>query len=332
VEKQPLITTVIPTYKRPVLLKKAVLSALNQTFSNIQVIVYDNCSADRTKEVIEEIAKQDSRLKYYCHSHPIPAAENFRFGFSAVKTPFFSVLADDDLLFPHFYETALTLFECFPAAYFCLGSTVDCSAAGKIISAEALKWNREYFEPPSGVFEVIQKYFNWTGALFKKEVLEQVHIDPTVKPIDYDFVLRLAARFPFAISKKPCAQFTIHPASYSLLNGLKLFWPSWPKITQNVLDALTHFPIVQSQVQILLQHKLKNNLFRLVINLVARKRFEESEKVIDLYSNEFKGDKTVTFLRFFFGFFKRCACLTGVVSLALKAYRIRQNWRLHRFF
>jgi len=332
VEKQPLITTVIPTYRRPFFLKKAIMSALNQTFSNIQVIVYDNCSADQTKEEVEEIAKQDSRLKYHCHSHLIPAAENYRFAFSMVNTPFFSVLADDDLLLPYFFEIALSVLERFPAAYFFLGSTLDCSEKGKIISAEALKWTQEYFDPPSGVFEVIQKYFNWTGSLFKKEVLAQVHIDSSIKPIDLDFVIRLAAKFPFAISKQPCARFTIHSASYSSLSGLKLFWPSWPKITQNALDALTPFPAIQTEVRTLMKHKLKNNLFRLTINLIAQKHFVEAEKVIKVYKSEFKNDKTVFFLKMFLSILKYCSFLTMFVLLALKVYRIYQHRKISRYY
>ncbi len=316
-----MITTVIPTYRRPHLLKKAIMSALHQTFPNIQVCVYDNCSNDQTQYVVEEIARNDSRLKYYCHPTPLEAAENFRFGISSVKTPFFSVLADDDLLAPNFYETALTTFDCYPKAQFFLGSTIDCSPTGKIISAAALKWTKEYYEPPLGIVEVIQKYFNWTGALFRKSVLDRVQIDAAVKPIDYDFVLRLAARFPFAISKKPCALFMIHPASYSSMSGLKLFWPSWLKISQNVQEALDPFPSVQLQVKTILQNKLKKNLFRLTINLVSQKKFEAAAKVIEVSRNQFGDDKRLSFLVWFF---RRNSYTTGILLAFLKIYRKRQ--------
>jgi len=63
----PLITTVIPTYRRPRLLKRAILSALGQTYRNIQVCVYDNASGDETAEVVAGIANGDRRVKYYCH-------------------------------------------------------------------------------------------------------------------------------------------------------------------------------------------------------------------------------------------------------------------------
>jgi glycosyltransferase involved in cell wall biosynthesis len=291
---------------------------LQQTFPQIRVCVYDNCSDDQTKTVVEELAKTEARLTYYCHPIPLKAVENFQFGFAAVQTPFFSVLADDDQLAPTFYETALATLDRYPEAQFFLGSTVDCSPTGKIISAEALKWTQEYYEPPAGALEVIQRYFNWTGALFRKNVLEKVQLDPEVKPIDYDFILRLAARFPFAVSKKTCAFFTIHPDSYSSLSGLKLFWPSWLKIAHNLQEALEPFPSAQLPAKALLHSRLKQRLFRLTIHFLSEKKFEAADQVLEVYKSQFGEDRRLAFLA---GFFRKHSYLTPCLVAALKLYR-----------
>ncbi len=210
----PLITTIIPTYKRPNLLKRAILSALNQTLTEIEVRVFDNASDDETSQVVEEIAKNDSRLKYHCHAAQISAADNFRFGISSVETPFFSILADDDLLAPQFYEIALSSLNRFPKASFFLGSTIDVKENGALISANALHWEEDkLYEPPFGLYNAINHYFNWTGALFRSEVREKVQLDPAIKPLDLDFILRSSAQFSFVVSKKPCALFIHHKKS-----------------------------------------------------------------------------------------------------------------------
>lgn len=49
------ITTVLPTYCRPALLRRAILSALGQKFSDIQVLVLDNASGDETEAVVREL-------------------------------------------------------------------------------------------------------------------------------------------------------------------------------------------------------------------------------------------------------------------------------------
>ena len=55
---QPLITTVIPTYRRPALLAQAIRSVLTQTYPHFLVCVYDNASADETADVGVDEATQ----------------------------------------------------------------------------------------------------------------------------------------------------------------------------------------------------------------------------------------------------------------------------------
>ncbi len=57
------ITTVIPTYRRPKLLKRAILSVLRQSYKDLQVHVYDNASDDTTEQVVADLASADSRVK-----------------------------------------------------------------------------------------------------------------------------------------------------------------------------------------------------------------------------------------------------------------------------
>jgi len=55
---EPLITTIIPTYRRPKLLRRAIKSVLGQTFPHFQVCVYDNASGDETPDVVAEISSK----------------------------------------------------------------------------------------------------------------------------------------------------------------------------------------------------------------------------------------------------------------------------------
>ena len=84
-----LITTIIPTYRRPQLLRRAVMSVLNQTMHNFKVCVYDNASGDETAAVVAEMAESDPRVEYYCHSSNLGAINNFNHGMKHVRTPYF---------------------------------------------------------------------------------------------------------------------------------------------------------------------------------------------------------------------------------------------------
>ena len=47
ISPRPLITTVIPTYRRPHMLQRAIRSVLDQTYPHFKICVYDNASKRR---------------------------------------------------------------------------------------------------------------------------------------------------------------------------------------------------------------------------------------------------------------------------------------------
>jgi len=239
---KPLITTIIPTYRRPRLLSRAIKNVLNQTYPNFQICVYDNASNDETRSIVLELGKEDSRLKYYCHSENIGALANFNYGLLHVQTPFFSILSDDDIVLPHFYQTALEGFEKYPNAIFSAGSVISMTDKGQVLSNQLSSWPREgYFSAPDGLFQMLgMQHPTWTGVLFRKEVIDEIGIlDSEVGLLaDMDYELRIAARFGFVISKKPCAIWMAHPSSSCAVTNFKLgsFWPGWLKIIANLYE------------------------------------------------------------------------------------------------
>ena len=88
------VTTLLPTYRRPKMLNRAILSILNQTHQNVQVCVFDDSSGDETEHVVCSLMKKDGRVKYYHHPNNIGALANFKFAFNHVDPPFFSILSN----------------------------------------------------------------------------------------------------------------------------------------------------------------------------------------------------------------------------------------------
>ena len=62
--KTPLVSVCIPTYNRgPILIDRAIKSALSQTYENIELIVVGDCCTDNTEELLAKI--KDPRLKFF---------------------------------------------------------------------------------------------------------------------------------------------------------------------------------------------------------------------------------------------------------------------------
>lgn len=49
-----LITTILPTYRRPQLLKRAIESVLKQTMQDFNLYIFDNASQDETPEIVSK--------------------------------------------------------------------------------------------------------------------------------------------------------------------------------------------------------------------------------------------------------------------------------------
>lgn len=274
------ITTVIPTYRRPRLLHRAVVSALEQEGAPLHVRVFDNASGDDTAAVVAALAAHDPRLRYHCHPDNIGGLANFEFGLRSVDTPLFSILSDDDYLLPGFYRHALDDLDAHPAAMFWAGITLNVDEQGKIWDARVDRWARDgLFVPPQGLMPMMRGMAPvWTGIVFRREILDQVGFpDPEVLgPADFEFILRAASRYPFILRKHPAAVFTLNNASFSATQPLSSFWPGWQKMFRNVESngALS----VDSKRQVLqaLHADARRMLFRRAANALSQGRHEYS--------------------------------------------------------
>lgn len=113
-QNQPLVTIAIPAYKAD-FLKEAVSSALHQTYSNIELVVVDDCSPEKVEDIIKSFG--DSRIHYYRNEKNIGAddpSKNWNKCLEYAKGDFFALLCDDDTYEPTFVEKMLELANVYP--------------------------------------------------------------------------------------------------------------------------------------------------------------------------------------------------------------------------
>lgn len=273
----PLITTIIPTYQRPVLLQRAIGSAVEQQGVDVRVCVFDNCSGDETASVVNGMAKTYGQIRYHCHQRNVGAAANFDFGMRSVETPFFSILSDDDYLLPGFYKHALASLLEHPDAMFWAGMGLSVDERGTIWDARIDRWPREgVFTPPEGLMAMMHGMAPvWTGVVFRREVLEHIGFldQDTLGPSDLDFMLRTAASHPYVLSKHPSAVYVLNTKSFSAMEPLSSFWPGWQKMflnmeTSNALDEDARFEALAA-----LHEDARRMLFRRGANALAAGRY-----------------------------------------------------------
>ena len=94
----PRFSIVIPTRERPDTLRCALATCLNQDFDDYEIVVCDNGTTDRTREVVGEIAS--GRVRHIRAPRSLAMSDNWELGVSEARGEFVLVLGDDDGLMP----------------------------------------------------------------------------------------------------------------------------------------------------------------------------------------------------------------------------------------
>jgi len=92
----PRVSVCIPTYNGAEHLRAAITSVLNQTVSDLELIVVDDCSTDSTEAVIESI--EDSRLRYFKNPTHLGTVANWNKCVSLSSGPYVSFFQQDDIM------------------------------------------------------------------------------------------------------------------------------------------------------------------------------------------------------------------------------------------
>jgi glycosyltransferase involved in cell wall biosynthesis len=103
----PLVSIGVPTYNRPGTLERTLNCLVNQTYSNLEIIVSDNCSTDPDVDLVINKFRSDPRVKIFRQSNNKGAIFNINFVLEQATGEFIMRLADDDWLDSNYIEYCL---------------------------------------------------------------------------------------------------------------------------------------------------------------------------------------------------------------------------------
>ena len=111
--RTPLVSIMIPTYNRPEYFRETLESARSQTYPNIEIIVCDNSTDDRTEELMQAY-QDDIRVRYVRNKMAKTKAENFMPFEHLAQGEFLQWCMDDDILLPDKITRMVDVFLCEP--------------------------------------------------------------------------------------------------------------------------------------------------------------------------------------------------------------------------
>ncbi len=102
--KKDLISVIIPSYNNEKYLSKCLDSILNQTYSNLEIIIVDDCSTDNSFSVLEKYSKKNKQIRVYKNNTNSGAGYCRNFGLRSAKGNYISFIDSDDYIEENFYE------------------------------------------------------------------------------------------------------------------------------------------------------------------------------------------------------------------------------------
>jgi glycosyltransferase involved in cell wall biosynthesis len=281
----PQITAILPTFRRPRFLKKAIESILHQTYDNFLIWVFDNASQDETQSLVLEFSKKDPRVSYFCHEQNIGMQENFRFALHQVKTPFVSFVSDDDFLFPWFYQEAMEKLSQFPKAAFFSGTTVIVDENDQFVNWEKNQMNKGYWLSLEKKFSLPTRY--WISSLFRTSISQRMDFHTRLLSFDLDFLARTCCQYPFYVSEKPCAGYRSHSTSFGVTLQSRDFFPSFLEAKNSIRQDLHLKKNMKDQIENYMTQFYQSTFFMQGIKSLVQKNYKNTKDAAQILQKTF---------------------------------------------
>lgn len=101
-----LVSIIMPSYNTAEFIEESINSVINQTYTNWELIIVDDCSTDGSEEIIKKFT-QDERIKFYKNERNSGAAISRNYALREAKGKWIAFLDSDDLWHPEKLEKQL---------------------------------------------------------------------------------------------------------------------------------------------------------------------------------------------------------------------------------
>ncbi len=105
------ISVITPSYNSSRFITDTIKSVQEQTYSNWEILITDDCSTDNTVQIVQEMQKEDSRIKLFQNKTNSGAAFSRNNSISQASGNYIAFLDSDDLWLPKKLELQIALME-----------------------------------------------------------------------------------------------------------------------------------------------------------------------------------------------------------------------------
>lgn len=205
----PLVTIIVTCYNH----EKFAIDCLNgirgQTYSNLQIIIADDCSTDRSVEIIDKwINENDFKCVFIKHAINVGLNKTLNEALSISKGEYIAHISTDDIWMPEFIETYVNEIQNRSMDYgLVYGNSYVIDESGN--KMKQLRKRPDYHPEGRVLNELVRETFLTSQAIVMKKVyLDKVgNYDERLIFEDFDIWTRLAEVCSFAYCPKILASY-----------------------------------------------------------------------------------------------------------------------------
>ena len=186
----PLVSVIIRTYnQKPCFLNESLKGILNQTYSNLEVILADDSDKTESINFIDNIASKDSRVVILRKPYRMGLSDSFNEAFKICKGEYIALLDDDDVPYPNRIEIQLQYAKEHPEIDL-FGGDMDIIDENGIVKSE------RYYPTTQSSIErmfIFRSPFSQPTLMFKRQIIDNgFRYNPQYKRAeDIDFLIRI---------------------------------------------------------------------------------------------------------------------------------------------
>jgi len=288
-----LVSVIIPTHKRPELLKKAIASALDQTYEKIEIIVVDDNSCDNTEQVVIEF--MNGNIRHIKNETSLGGAGARNKGIENSNGEFVAFLDDDDTWYKDKIELQVKKIKLNE-------NNVLCTCGLQVVySGTDLK----YFNFPKLDEVTFEKMLlnNKVGitstVLVRKSSLIKAGLFDVSLPAreEYELWIRLSKIGNFVSVNKPLLDYFMHPSRQQISASIEKFITANDLIQKKYSDQFSKMSGKQ-----LKQLKADNYFQYSTIAINNKNNFTAVKYVLRSIQENFSAEKIIILITYIFGF------------------------------
>ena len=164
-ETAPRVSIGLPVYNGDAFLEQSIDSLLGQTYTDIELIIADNASTDRTEAICRERAARDSRVRYQRHSENMGPVYNFNCVVAMARGEYFKWAAHDDMHDATHVARCVEILDAHPEVVLVHSRTQDVDADGNVLARKNFGLDVNVASAPERFRELVRQDYT-IEALF----------------------------------------------------------------------------------------------------------------------------------------------------------------------